>query len=47
VAFQYRHWTSLDRNKQPPNLGNEIFSTVINTATRTILSNVPSILNKL
>jgi len=47
VTFQYHHWTVLDRNRQPPNLGNQILSTLINTATRTILSNVPSILNRL
>jgi hypothetical protein len=47
ITFQYHHWTVLDRNRQPPNLGNQILSTVVNTATRTILSNVPSILNRL
>ena len=43
VAFQYRHWTSLDRNRQPPNLGNE----TTNAVTRATLGNVPRVISDL
>ena len=47
ITFSYRWWETLDITRQPPNLKEKIFSTVINTVERNISRNIPSVLNKL
>ena len=48
VSFTFRYWTSLDQNQNPDiNLGDRIFSTVINSAEREINRNIPKVLSRL
>ena len=47
VTFSFRWWETLDINRQPPNLKEKIFSTVINTVERNISRNIPRVLTRL
>ena len=47
VNFQYRYWTTLDIQRQAPNLGDKIFSTIVNTVERNISANIPKVLTRL
>ena len=47
VTFSFRWWETLDITRQPPNLKEKIFSTVLNTVERNITRNIPRILTRL
>ena len=47
VSFSFRYWTALNINQQGPDVFNEIFKTVVNSAERTLIRNIPRILNRL
>ena len=47
ITFSYRWWETLDITRQPPNLKEKIFSTVINTVERNITRNIPRVLTRL
>ena len=47
VSFSFRYWTALSINQQGPDVFNEIFKTVVNSAERTLTRNIPRILTRL
>ena len=47
VSFSFRYWTALNINQQGPDVFNEIFKTVVNSAERTLTRNIPRILTRL
>ena len=47
VSFSFRYWTALNINQQGPDVFNEIFKTVVNSAERTLIRNIPRVLNRL
>ena len=47
ISFSFRYWTALNINQQGPDVFNEIFKTVVNSAERTLTRNIPRILTRL
>mgnify|MGYP003140113792 CR=1 FL=1 len=47
VKFSFRYWTALNINQQGPDVFNEIFKTVVGSAERTLIRNIPRILTRL
>jgi hypothetical protein len=47
VVFSFRYWTTLDIDRQKPNLGEKIFDTITTGVERQLSSNLPRVLTKL
>ena len=47
VSFSFRYWTALNINQQGPDIFNKIFETVVGSAERSLIRNIPRILNRL
>ena len=47
VGMAFRYWTALTINHRSAGIGDRIFETIVNTAERTLTSNIPATIRKL
>ena len=47
ITFSFRYWTTLDKDRQRPNLSEKIFDTITTGMERQISSNLPKVLTRL